>query len=135
MDCEYSSIWSKEECEGCVNYDPRREVRINFSSEAESTVEGLREGLRRLVSEKEKIIFPWKCPQFEKVIFNKPATIILWKDGTKTVVKCMKGEEYDPEKGFAMAVVKKLLGEHYSKVRKKYIKPELMKLGKQDEEE
>lgn len=43
------------------------------------------------------------------VIYNDPATIIFWKDGTKSVVKC-DGEEYDPEKGFAMAVCKKVFG-------------------------
>ena len=46
----------------------------------------------------------------KKVIFNNPATIILWKDGTKTVVKCQKGDTYDKEKGFYMCVAKKALG-------------------------
>jgi hypothetical protein len=46
----------------------------------------------------------------EKVIFNNPATIILWKDGTKTVVKCSENDGYDPEKGLAMAICKKALG-------------------------
>lgn len=45
----------------------------------------------------------------KKVIFNAPATIVFWDDGTKTVVKC-ENEEYDPEKGLAMAVAKKALG-------------------------
>lgn len=45
----------------------------------------------------------------EKVIFNNPATIVIWTDGTKTVVKC-EGEKFDPEKGLAMAITKKLLG-------------------------
>ena len=46
----------------------------------------------------------------KKVIFNKPATIIVWFDGSKTVVKCQPGDVYDPEKGFVMAYLKKLLG-------------------------
>lgn len=46
----------------------------------------------------------------DKVIFNNPATIILWKDGTKTVVKCSENDGYDPEKGLAMAICKKALG-------------------------
>jgi hypothetical protein len=46
----------------------------------------------------------------KKVIFNDPATIVLWKDGTKTVVKCQKGDTYDKEKGFYMCVAKKALG-------------------------
>ena len=45
----------------------------------------------------------------KKVIFNDPATIVYWKDGTKTVVKA-EDEPFDPEKGLAMAITKKCLG-------------------------
>ena len=45
----------------------------------------------------------------EKVIFNNPATIVFWSDGSKTVVKCTN-EEFDKEKGLAMAICKKVLG-------------------------
>lgn len=47
------------------------------------------------------------------VIFNDPATIVFWTDGSKTVVKCQKGETFDPEKGLAMAISKKVLGNDY----------------------
>lgn len=47
--------------------------------------------------------------KIEKVIFNNPATIVFWKDGTKTVVKA-SNEEFDSEKGLAMAIAKKALG-------------------------
>ena len=59
----------------------------------------------------------------KNVIFNDPATIIIWGDGTKTVVKC-DGEKYDPEKGMAMAIAKKLLGNnqgYYYDVFKKWL--------------
>ena len=49
-------------------------------------------------------------PAIRKVIFNPPATIILWSDGTKSVVKCQNGEPFDAEKGFALAYLKKLMG-------------------------
>jgi len=42
-----------------------------------------------------------------KVIFNPPATIVIWEDGTKTVVKCMEGDTYDAEKGLALCYMKK----------------------------
>lgn len=45
-----------------------------------------------------------------RVIFNDPATIILWADGTKTVAKTHGDDAFDPEKGFAVACAKKLLG-------------------------
>lgn len=47
--------------------------------------------------------------RIQNVIFNAPATIVFWTDGSKTVVKC-ENEEYDPEKGLAMAIVKKWFG-------------------------
>ena len=49
-------------------------------------------------------------PGIKKVIFNDPATIVLWEDNTKTVVKCGEDEMFDPEKGLAMAISKKALG-------------------------
>ena len=48
--------------------------------------------------------------EVKKVIFNDPATIVYWKDGTKTVVKCQKGDVFDPDKGSAMAFLKKCWG-------------------------
>lgn len=44
------------------------------------------------------------------VIFNDPATIVFWTDGSKTVVKCQNNDTFDPEVGLAMAIAKKALG-------------------------
>lgn len=52
----------------------------------------------------------------KKVIFNGPATIILWDDGTKTVVKCKEGDPYSKEAGFALCLLKKLSGNNFHKV-------------------
>ena len=46
----------------------------------------------------------------KKVIFNEPATIVLWSDNTKTVVKCSPNDTYDKEKGLALCYMKKLYG-------------------------
>ena len=43
--------------------------------------------------------------RIRNVIFNDPATIVFWSDGTKTVVKA-ENESFDPEKGLAMAISK-----------------------------
>lgn len=48
----------------------------------------------------------------KKAIFHDPATIVIWSDGSKTVVK-VHGETYDPEKGLAMCFAKKVLGEAF----------------------
>lgn len=58
-------------------------------------------------------------PQIKNVIFNPPATIVFWADGTKTVVKAY-GEEFDPKKGLAMAISKKALGTGYYPEIKKW---------------
>lgn len=59
----------------------------------------------------------------KKVIYNDPATIIFWSDDTKTVVKCMENEDYDPEKGFMAAVTKKVFGDKYGWVMRHQVKP------------
>lgn len=46
----------------------------------------------------------------KNVYFNDPVTVVMWEDGTKTIVRCGENEEYDPEKGLAMAISKKALG-------------------------
>lgn len=48
-------------------------------------------------------------PEIERVIFNDPATIVFWKDGTKTVVKA-NNEKFDKEKGLLAAIAKKVYG-------------------------
>jgi len=46
----------------------------------------------------------------ERVIFNPPATIAIWKDGSKTVVKCDPKDIYDPIYGLALCYMKKAMG-------------------------
>ena len=61
-------------------------------------------------------------PKIEKVIFNNPATIVYWHDGTKTVVKAQNGEPFDKEKGLAMAFMKKVCGNkgNYNEIFKEF---------------
>ena len=66
-------------------------------------------------------------PKIKNVIFNNPATIVFWEDGSKTVVKA-HNESFDEEKGLAMAITKKALGnksnyiEYFSRCIKKGLK-------------
>lgn len=66
-------------------------------------------------------------PRIKDVIHNDPATIVFWSDNTKTVVKCQDGDIYDPEKGLAMAISKKALGNqgNYCEVFKKWLPEEV----------
>lgn len=62
----------------------------------------------------------FKKDLIKDVIFNDPATIVLWGDGVKTVVKAT-GEKFDPEKGLAMAIAKRYFGNqgnYYNKIKK-----------------
>ena len=49
-------------------------------------------------------------PRPKKVIFSGPATTILWKDGTKTTVKCQGDDVFNHETGIALCYLKKMLG-------------------------
>lgn len=51
-------------------------------------------------------------PGIDRIIFNNPATIVYWTDGTKTVVKA-HGEEFSEEHGLAMAFARKVLETAY----------------------
>lgn len=70
------------------------------------------------------VLFGMCRVSIRKVIFNDPATIVLWSDGSKTVVKCGPEDTFDMEKGLAMAIVKKMAGNdnRFHKVFKQYSK-------------
>lgn len=65
-------------------------------------------------------------PQIKNVIFNAPATVVIWSDGTKTVVKCQPGDTYSKETGLALCIAKKYLGNkgNFNEVFKKWIPEE-----------
>lgn len=46
--------------------------------------------------------------EIDHVVFNDPATIVFWKDGTKTVTKCHAGDTFNKETGLAMCIIRKL---------------------------
>lgn len=73
--------------------------------------------------------------EIKKVIYNGNHTIVLWEDGTKTVVACGEGDKYDPEKGLAMAISKKALGNTsaYYETFKQWIPDEI--IGDDDTDE
>lgn len=64
----------------------------------------------------------------KKVIFNGNRTIVIFDNGTKSIVKC-EGERFDKEKGLAMALVKAMYGtndshSNYYNIFKKWIPEE-----------
>lgn len=63
-----------------------------------------------------------KTYDIKRVIFSNPATIVIWKDGTKTVVKCYEGDTYDALKGVALCYMKKVCGSKFHKIMKESLK-------------
>ena len=63
----------------------------------------------------------YNIPQIREVIFHPPATVINWTDGIKTVVKCRADDKFDREKGLALCVMKRMLGDQFHKALKQYI--------------
>lgn len=53
----------------------------------------------------------------QKIIYSGNRTIVFWNDGTKTIVKVAKGQEFDEYLGFIAAYAKKMFGTN-SKIKK-----------------
>lgn len=112
----------KEEREKAMIADRKRamEAYIKFDiSQTMSMVEHLKDTIKNA---KAKLGHEFYM-KIKKVIFNDPATIVFWADGTKTVVKATN-EKFDPEKGLAMAISKRAFGNNhgYYDVFKKHLK-------------
>lgn len=62
----------------------------------------------------------------DRVYFNDPVTVVLWKDGTKTIVRCQEGDTYSAETGLALCFAKKALGNkgNFNDVFKKHVPEE-----------
>lgn len=84
-------------------------IQIQYVDYCKADVENTLEAYGRIHRMSGPYPWGWNIPEIDNVIFNDPATIIFWADGTKTVVKA-EGEDFDPEKGLAMAISKKALG-------------------------
>lgn len=71
--------------------------------------------LKKQIEEKNKY-------EIADVIFNGPATIVFWRDGTKTVVKCAKGDTFSEDAGVALCIAKKMMGDSFHRVLKDAVK-------------
>lgn len=62
-------------------------------------------------------------PEISKVHFNYPMTIVIWEDGTKTMVECQDGDLYSEEVGLALCIAKKALGNkgNFNNVFRKWV--------------
>lgn len=100
-------------------YDENQNIRVSYPGISVGKIWG-----ESIATEKPKIRL-----EIKRVLFYNPATIVYWKDGTKTVVKIQDGEIFDKEKGLAMAIAKKALGNegNYYTTFKKYTSEDIEK--------
>lgn len=68
----------------------------------------------------------------DRVWFNpvKGTTVVRWVDGSKTMVRCQKGETFDKEKGLALCYMKRTLGNKssFNEILKKWCYDETEKI-------
>ena len=50
------------------------------------------------------------CPPITKVIDNNPTTVVMFNDGSKSVVKCSPNDTYNLETAILYAIVKRTFG-------------------------
>lgn len=82
--------------------------------QAEDTVEYTKELRNKLIGGANEM----KNVDVKKIIFSGPKTIVLWSDGTKTIVSMSKDElRFDPEAAFCAAYTKKMFGTN-SKIKR-----------------
>ena len=62
-------------------------------------------------------------PEIKNAYFNNPMTVVLWEDGTKTMVRCQPGDVYSAETGLALCIAKKAMGNmpNFNNVFRKWI--------------
>lgn len=139
MKCEYPNkiimsydLFKKLEEESCKNCTPVRTKNTIFGMEFEID-DKLDNDIVKLVKESEFMVKnPFESWYIDtdialtknmsdkkwfvnnskpkKYIINKGATILFWEDGTKTIVKRGKDDEYDKVKGFLWAYFQKHCG-------------------------
>ena len=98
-DNTYAQFWANHVSD-CISDRNNLTTWDDFSS----TLKELHKSVYGMTSMSTDTVF------LKKVIYNDPATIAFWSDGTKTVVKAQPGDIFDPEKGLAMAIAKKACG-------------------------
>lgn len=74
-----------------------------FNEIAQSYADGLMKELTRMN------LYKNLPSMVEKIVYNGPATIVFWSDGTKTVIKCHEGDQFDEVTGFLLCCLRKMM--------------------------
>lgn len=119
--CKNRNSWRCSECVGWNRYESNTLMNPQLDMDIDKELKMLADyTIKNVFGDKKEKETDMKI---KKVIFNAPATVVLWEDGTKTIVKAGDDDIYDPEKGLAMAIAKKALGNqgNYYDVFKKWL--------------
>lgn len=123
--CKNRNTWRCENCIGWNKYASNTLINQQLAMDIDKEMKMLaKAGLNKIFGTKNA---ERKTDmRIKKVIFNDPATVVLWEDGTKTIVRAGEDDIYDPEKGLAMVIAKKALGNqgNYYEVFKKWLPDE-----------
>lgn len=77
--------------------------------------------LEKLNRKNEKKFKPLYCPEIKDVMFNPPATIVWFEDGSKTTAVAGHGDKYDKEVGLSVCMLKRVLGnQRYREIMDKW---------------
>ncbi|MBO7694632.1 MAG: hypothetical protein J6T10_18605 [Methanobrevibacter sp.] len=118
-------------CKSTIDYaiSPKEEslftdeiLALLLKKDIEEECKKIKEEMKEEELEKRRGEIDYFISTIDKVIFNKNATIVLWKNGEKTVVKCQKGETFDKEKGLALCIIKYIFGNigYYNEIFKSF---------------
>lgn len=93
------------------DHDTPLEIKVNSKGLEKIQLKKDRKFMERGTDEMKKL-------DVKKIIFSGPKTIVLWTDGTKTIVSMSKDElRFDPEAAFCAAYTKKMFGSN-SKIKR-----------------
>lgn len=135
---EENTLTNKTKIKGSFNKenltDPSEIFKALGDLFSDSFLKGLNEGVKNVGYEAKRLAIAQDFFAIKRVIFSKPKTIVLWKDGTKTIVSCSLHDIYDKRVALMYAMMQKLFG-NSTRMRKffnqyceaaDYLDPEVM---------
>lgn len=83
-----------------------------FADKIEKELNTLEEEFKRAEKKEKKANIDRFIDTIKATYFvpHQGLTKVIWKDGTKTEVRCQDGDEYNPEAGLALCIIKYLFG-------------------------
>ena len=119
---EYKNFWTSTTTDGVLKEDPYKFVggSVSIKPSSQAWYIFLRDW-DNYQKEMEARVNMEKLFAINHILKNGDYTTVIWKDGTKTIVKKASDEPEDPEKALLFAMLKKVCGNNGSKMSR-YLK-------------